>query len=295
MKCSLLGGEPTVYPRLFEVIEQGKALGLFMALVTNGRKLADKKYAEELKKVDVSHVSISIQGASSDSHNSLTKNGQAFDETISGIKNCVDLGIPVSTATVVGVNDADEYKKLLRVLKDAGAQDMPFNSCLPALRVEEDNQSLLTPKASAAIIEEIYVYGKEQGVQIGTLFRLPLCLLSDDVAQEMINNNLIQNGCQVYSGRALVINPDGSVLPCSHWMDYAVMDVWKDKQKTKMVSAREFMKRWNSGVPFKLREEIWRYRSKKCIGCSYWAKHCFAGCPLLWSQFDPEEVIPGLH
>ena len=50
----LFGGEPTVREDLFDIIRLAKSYGLSVRVVTNGLKLADKKYCEKLVEEGVS-------------------------------------------------------------------------------------------------------------------------------------------------------------------------------------------------------------------------------------------------
>ncbi|MBN2190690.1 MAG: radical SAM protein [Candidatus Aureabacteria bacterium] len=57
----LFGGEPTVREDLFDIIRLAKSYGLSVRVVTNGLKLADKKYCDDLMEEGVS-VLISFDG-----------------------------------------------------------------------------------------------------------------------------------------------------------------------------------------------------------------------------------------
>ncbi|MFC1700790.1 radical SAM protein [Patescibacteria group bacterium] len=43
-ECLLIGGEPTIYPHLIEIIKYGSSLGLQMKVVSNGRMLKNRKF-----------------------------------------------------------------------------------------------------------------------------------------------------------------------------------------------------------------------------------------------------------
>jgi radical SAM protein with 4Fe4S-binding SPASM domain len=295
-RCNLVGGEPTVYPYIWEVIKEGKKNNIEMVLVSNGRRLANKDFVDKLTDAGVDKINISIQGASPEFHGNITENQRSFTETLEGIKNCIKADFKFQTATVVGKDDISEYERLIDLLHNLGVKNMLFNSCLPALKANNEyEEPPLYPAKSAKIIESLYIYGKKKEAEIFSILRLPLCSISPEVRKDMLEKNLIQNGCQVYSGITLVINPDGTILPCSHWMGYTLMDIVKNRKMHELVSSKILIKMWNSGKPLQLRKEMWRYRSKKCIGCKYWGKYCYAGCPLFWYKFNPEEEIPGLN
>jgi len=47
---ALSGGEPTIHPHFLRVVEEGAERGIYMAVATNGIRLADKEFAEEALK-----------------------------------------------------------------------------------------------------------------------------------------------------------------------------------------------------------------------------------------------------
>jgi MoaA/NifB/PqqE/SkfB family radical SAM enzyme len=60
----LIGGEPTVYPYLLDLVRFIKQdPRVYVAIVTNGRKIGDEAYLKDLVDAGVNGFQISIQGA----------------------------------------------------------------------------------------------------------------------------------------------------------------------------------------------------------------------------------------
>jgi len=60
----LLGGEPTLYPKLFDVIKLAKEFSFKVTLYTNGRKLSDEHFVKKLKELGLDFVNFSLQSGS---------------------------------------------------------------------------------------------------------------------------------------------------------------------------------------------------------------------------------------
>ena len=99
---SVVGGEPTVYRRLPELLDMARRYGYPMSqLFTNGRKLADRRYAESIVERGARYFVISLHGPDAEVHDALTDSPGSFDEAVQGIRNLKDLGQIVQTLTVI--------------------------------------------------------------------------------------------------------------------------------------------------------------------------------------------------
>lgn len=293
-RINILGGEPTLYKYILELISFIRSCKMDAVIITNGRRLSNIDFLKDLKKSGISRIAVSIEGCDSKSQSEITGISTSFNETIQGLRNCFSENINFQTNTVISHENIQTYYKLIDILKEIGLQYISMSSCTPPLKIDYDFSNFMGLKKQANLIENLYIYGKKIGLEIGSLFRMPLCLLSSNVRDEMLSKNLLQNGCNVYSGNSFAINPDGTILPCSHFMGYSVMSLADKKHPLKAITKKQFLKMWNKGEPLKTRKNVWKYRSKKCIGCKYYAKLCFAGCPLFWYRFDPQKEIVGL-
>ena len=76
----LTGGEPLMREDILDLAAYGTERGLRMVLATNGT-LLDDNWVKELKKVGIKRVSVSIDGASAESHDNFRGVSGAFDKT----------------------------------------------------------------------------------------------------------------------------------------------------------------------------------------------------------------------
>lgn len=102
----LSGGEPTVRDDLPEIVRMGKEKGFeYIQLNTNGRRLADIEYAQELKDAGVSTVFLQFDGTDDKIYKAL-RNEELLDVKKKVIVACEQVGLPVTLVPtmVEGVN-----------------------------------------------------------------------------------------------------------------------------------------------------------------------------------------------
>jgi len=82
----LFGGEPTMREDLFEIIKLGKSYGFSMRVVTNGLKLADEKYCDELMKLGAM-ILIAFDGTNRAMYDKLRGRADALDLKLKALEN----------------------------------------------------------------------------------------------------------------------------------------------------------------------------------------------------------------
>ena len=90
---SFSGGEPTLHPLFFEMVEFVCSRDAQLKIESNGHGLSVEK-AERLHRLGVKAVQISLDGASRETFNRMRVRGD-FDLAIEGIRNLHDAGVPV--------------------------------------------------------------------------------------------------------------------------------------------------------------------------------------------------------
>lgn len=133
-----------MYPRLFDVIRQARALGYRQVNVTtNGRRLVDRRFARRLLKSGVTSVLCSLHGSRPEVHESATQVAGSWHETVQGLRNALLFGPSVVPPVDLGVNttvftgNVDDLLALGALLVDLG--------------VERWNLQMLTPFGAASV------------------------------------------------------------------------------------------------------------------------------------------------
>ena len=111
------GGEPTIYPRFFDVIKKAKELGFAQVQVaTNGLKLADLDFCQKMKDNGLNTVYLQFDGLNDEVY-AQARGRKLLDVKMKAIENCRNVKPkPLSTVlvpTIVnGVND-DQVGEIL--------------------------------------------------------------------------------------------------------------------------------------------------------------------------------------
>lgn len=116
----LTGGEPLLRDDVPELARRGTELGLRMVMAVNGTLLTYQK-AKELKEAGIQRLSISLDGASRDSHDGFRKVPGAFERAMEGIKVAKEVGLPVQINTTVTERNLAEIPKILELAVKLGA------------------------------------------------------------------------------------------------------------------------------------------------------------------------------
>jgi MoaA/NifB/PqqE/SkfB family radical SAM enzyme len=86
------GGEPTLHPRLIDAIGLAREIGYrSINVTTNGRMLRDRTLTANLLASGITHLLISLHGATAEVHDAATATPGSFDQTIVGIDNVMAL------------------------------------------------------------------------------------------------------------------------------------------------------------------------------------------------------------
>lgn len=100
----LIGGEPTLYPELFDLVRHARAKGFtFIEVYTNATTLTHRNLSQ-FKEHGV-RLACSFYSARADVHDRITKVDGSFERTISGIRAVVQEGIPLR----VGIIELSEF------------------------------------------------------------------------------------------------------------------------------------------------------------------------------------------
>ena len=119
------GGEPTVRKDILSLVSYAKKLGFkIIQIQSNGRMFAYKDFCKKIIKAGANEFALALHGHIPQLHNYST-GSESFFQTVSGIKNLVELKQPVITNTVITKSNyrhLPEITKLLIGLEVAQSQ-----------------------------------------------------------------------------------------------------------------------------------------------------------------------------
>jgi heme b synthase len=116
----LTGGEPLLRPDIFEIAHYGSRLGLRMVMAPNGTLITDD-IARRLAGAGIQRVSISLDGATADTHDEFRKVPGAFVGALRGIERIKRAGIPFQINTTVTQVNLEQIPKIQQLAVELGA------------------------------------------------------------------------------------------------------------------------------------------------------------------------------
>lgn len=279
---TLLGGEPTVYGRLAEVVRYAAEQDMGAWIVTNGSRLADAGYGQELVDAGLKGGCISIHGHSAAQHDGGTQVPGSFDSAVAAVRNAVDQDWPIYPMLTVMDSNLADVMPAIELFRGLGCKTIYINYGVPNIVPDLDTGVASGPEALARLTEELFNLMPSLGVRF--VFnreknKIPLCHFDHDLLAEMFASEIIGTGCEAAEGSTVVIEPGGSVLGCSHWVDHPLLSIYRDYECLELLTPDEFWAQWSTGNPAAYREDMRFFPYDACTGCGWrTSKMCFGGC-----------------
>jgi heme b synthase len=116
----LTGGEPLLRKDIFELAGCGTERGLRMVMGSNGT-LITARVARKIGEAGIKRVSISLDGATRESHDAFRKVDGAFDRAMKGILQLKDQGVEFQINTTITRHNLSELQEILDLAVRIGA------------------------------------------------------------------------------------------------------------------------------------------------------------------------------
>lgn len=207
-QLTFTGGEPTKRADLVELIEYSK--WFITRLNTNG-VLLTKELCNELYNASLDSVQVTFYSANKEEHNKLV-GANNFDKTVEGIKNAIEVGLPISINTpLCSLNK--NYKETLKFLNEMGIKYVSCSGLIitgNATR-EESKETQLSEEELYNILKEATEYAKENLMEIS--FTSPGWLKEKKIKE--LGLDIPSCGACLSN---MAVAPDGEVVPCQSWL-----------------------------------------------------------------------------
>jgi SynChlorMet cassette radical SAM/SPASM protein ScmF len=143
----LTGGEPTLHPQFRELVTLIVDAKLAISIETNGL-LIDTALAEFLKLKGVSFVSVSLDGADTETHEGLRGVPGCYERTVAGIKNLVAAGLRPQMICTLHRGNIFQVGEVAKLAESLGCESVKFNIAMQMGRGERfaADQGLAVPE-----------------------------------------------------------------------------------------------------------------------------------------------------
>lgn len=284
----LIGGEPTLYQNIHELIRRITAKGINTSLVTNGIKLSEKAYLDELIHNGLKTVNLSIKGRNTDEYKELCCS-QEFYKIQKAVRNLSLSGLSFQISIVISKYNCMQLKdyidELFRELKLKPIVHLSF--CSPTF-----NKMGYNAENDCALLPEEYIQNfceQYEGINAVTEGRfileqsLPLCYWNNEFIEKMKRKKQLRSVCFVLKRNGLVFDPEGNLLLCNLFPDFKIGKYGEDFE-----NVNTFEEYYQHSDLEKIYRSMTSVPSSKCLKCNDYGV-CAGGCPAQWFKYSFKE------
>lgn len=284
---TLIGGEPTIYPHLFEVIKYARSWGINCGIVSNGLQYANKDFIKQLLEAGIKKVSISLKGENREVFRDIT-GVDAFNKTIEAITECKRNNMKVSVSMVLTEDNIMTYLDGIEEVVEAGADHIHLSFCYEFDINQYKDQKILINNPHKLVTNFMKGYDRLNKITKGKfeLFQsFPLCIWDPADIKALEARNQISTVCQLLRQSGLVFDSNGNILPCNAMPTIKLGSIYKDfntaKQLQTYINQPEITEVYRTlcGVP-----------DEKCMTCNDYI-NCGGGCVCQWTNYSFDELM----
>ncbi|AEH44650.1 Radical SAM domain protein [Thermodesulfatator indicus DSM 15286] len=220
----LTGGEPLLREDIFEIAQEASRLGFRPVIATNGILITDE-IAKKMKETGVARVSISLDGATAESHDNFRKVKGAFEGALKGISILKKAGIPFQINTTITEVNVEEVPAILELALKLGAVAHHIFLLVPVGRGKEMADQALTAEKYEKVLHWFYDQRKKvpEGFHLKAtcaphyyrILRQRAKEEGQQVTYETFGLDAVTRGCLAGTGFCF-ISHRGVIQPCGY-------------------------------------------------------------------------------
>jgi MoaA/NifB/PqqE/SkfB family radical SAM enzyme len=193
------GGEPTLRDDLVALVRYGEEQGLVTGLLTDGRRLRDREYLNELLMAGLDHLQITLISHRAEIHDEIVGQEGAWKDVDVGLRNALDGDVYVVVHIVVLPANADSVVETVAYLAELGVPAVALSS--PLKTAAEGEESRLQ-----SALEEARDAVHEHGLTLVWDLAAPYSYVNPvEVEAGLPPEQVVR--------QHLYVEPDGDVLP----------------------------------------------------------------------------------
>lgn len=218
----LTGGEPLLRDDIYEIAKRGTELGLRMVIAPNGT-LLDAEKAQRLKGAGIQRVSISLDGATEESHDQFRQVKGAFAGALRGIEALKKVGLEFQINTTVTLKNLREIPNILELAFNLGAVAHHIFLLVPTGRGKELAGEALPAEKYEEILNWFYEQREKYPLQLKAtcaphyyrILRQRLAKEGKKVSFPEMGLEAVTRGCLGGIGFCFIAY-NGEVQPCGY-------------------------------------------------------------------------------
>ncbi len=179
-----LGGEPTAYPRIVDIVRRARELGYRrVALCTNGMKLSDEKFVESLLDAGATRFAISFHSRDAAVEDEITAVPGNFARKLKGLLTLIEhrregrLADGLSLNPVLSRRTYRDIVAYVEFFRAAGVRDIRFNYIWPQFLAQTDRAWVPSYREAMPILLRAILLNEKRWKMTLSFGGVPPCML----------------------------------------------------------------------------------------------------------------------
>ena len=283
IRCT--GGEPTVRPDFFEIVDELAKMGFYLSMGTNGFYSND--ILKRVMDAPIDWIILSIDG-SNESTNAEIRGSGILEHAIETLEHLASKGYRLRINTLIRKSHY-KYEHLKGLAELCDKFSVESLNCIP-LRPITNDLSTLNLQLNAVEFREFIKGLNRLRQEYKTDFVTTL-----DLRHTNLHDRIFFKDRSCAAGReGAVISPYGEIYGCSYSLA-SIPNAPKDKREKYVAGnllEEEFLKIWNQSERWAIYRDLNKYKNEKCKKCDYYeTRRCIGNCPIMVENnpaaFDP--------
>jgi AdoMet-dependent heme synthase len=210
-KCLVVftGSEPMERSDLYDLLQYARSLGLRTAVATCGY-LIDESSIQRLKQEEILTLSMSLDGASAETHDRFRQQAGAFEAIMRAAEIAKEAGVRFQISTMVGRFNLQEIKHIAALAMDMGAHSFNPFITMPTDPDQELSEQQLQALEYEVLLNDLYLIKQQFPIEVRVSCAPQYARVSQTNAEKRMGV-----GCM--GGRYFgFINLRGDVQTCAH-------------------------------------------------------------------------------
>lgn len=259
----LTGGEPLLRKDIFDIASYGTEKGCRITMATNGT-LITPEIAKEIKRAGIQRVSISLDGATAESHDEFRQVKGAFDGSLRGTEILKSYSVPFQINTTITATNRHELPAIHALAIELGAVAHHIFLLVPTGRGRDMAGQEIAPEEYEETLYWFYEQRGKSPLQLKAtcaphyyrIIREKAREKGEKVTFETYGLDAMTRGCLGGTGFCFISHV-GDVQPCGY------LEV-----NCGNVRERPFKEIWENSEVFRKLRDLSLYEGK-CGSCEY--------------------------
>lgn len=176
----LTGGEPSMHPRFFDVLQYATSLFPRVMVQSNGVNFADANFFAQLNNHPIFCLNFSLHGPE-ETHDKLTGTIGGFTKTITALQTATKAGIrTASNLVLTALNSAPAVlKETVKILDEAGVREMTLTRFIPCGLGQSALDLATNPEVFSQAIDALRSATSQRGISLLLANATPSCRMPE--------------------------------------------------------------------------------------------------------------------